>query len=379
MGTRTLALFALLMVVAVGAVVVACSLTARPTGSDTTAGTGTGSNQTPATGTESGTETTPGPGTETTPPQPVVPEKKPVRLLFLGDLMLDRIPGQHIAKGEDPFGGVARLLDDADVTIGNLECVIATVGQRVPKAYNFRCHPRNVPLLARYFDAVSLANNHSGDFGKDAFAEQLELLTRGGVNYFGGGRNLEEAHRPLLIERNGLRLAILGYNEIELRSYEAGPATSGLAWSDDDRVVADIKAARQQADMVIVYPHWGLEYQSKPSARQAALARKMIDAGAALVVGSHPHVTQTVEYYKQGLIVYSLGNFVFDDYMDVPPSLNEPSRTSWMLWVTVDESGVKGWHTQTARTDDKGFPQRLSNGGPCGDGAAQTLELCIID
>ncbi|MFZ5817893.1 MAG: CapA family protein [Bacillota bacterium] len=311
------------------------------------------------------------------PPEPAEPSPPRLTMLFVGDVMLARIPGEHVERGEDPFAAFAEQLTGADLAVGNLECVIATVGERVPKAYNFRCHPRNVPLLARYFDALSVANNHSGDYGPEAFAEQLDLLRQGGVPYFGGGMNLAEAHTPLILERNGLKVALLGYNEVELRSFEAGPTRPGLAWSTDEAVVRDIRAAREKADLVVVYPHWGLEYHKAPSARQQELARKMIDAGADLVVGAHPHVTQTVELYRDRLIVYSLGNYVFDDFMDVPPELDEPSRTSWVLRVTLGKEGLIEWETLVARTDDRGFPQPLAGvSSPCSKGDPAEGYLC---
>lgn len=314
-------------------------------------------------------------------PEPSPPPPPPtVRMVFVGDIMLDRVPGRAIEQGRDPFAGVSAVLSEADLAVGNLECVIATVGQKVPKAYNFRCHPRNVEILARYFDGVSLANNHSGDYGKDAFVEQLGLLEAGNVGYFGGGMNAAEAHAPLVLERNGIRVALLGYNEIELRSYEAGPDTPGLAWAVDEQVMQDIAAARAKADLVIVYPHWGYEYQGQPSERQQNLAHKMIDAGADLVVGGHPHVTQTVEYYRDRLIVYSLGNFVFDDFNDVPPALNEPSRTSWMLRVTMDQTGLVQWDTVVARTDDSGFPQVVGGvQSPCGKAESKEIAACTAE
>jgi poly-gamma-glutamate capsule biosynthesis protein CapA/YwtB (metallophosphatase superfamily) len=310
---------------------------------------------------------------QVTMPPPPPPS---VRLTFVGDIMLDRLPGQALERGEDPFTTMAPLLQ-ADIVVGNLECVIATKGERVPKAYNFRASPKAVPLLARYFSAVSVANNHSGDFGKDAFAEQLDLLRAGGVPYFGGGQNSREAYSPLILERNGIRVALLGYNEIELRSYEAGPDKPGLAWIEDRQVLAEIAAAKATADFVIVYPHWGLEYHAEPSERQRILARSMIDAGADLVVGSHPHVTQGAEYYKDRLIIYSLGNFVFDDYRDVSAALNEPSRTSWVLRVELGPAGLKSWDTVVARTDDSGIPRPVPGAqGPCGKVEAKEIGLC---
>lgn len=314
----------------------------------------------------------------TEPPAPVEePPSREVTLAFVGDLMLTRTPGEYIAQGEDPLAGVATALADADLAIGNLECVIATVGERVPKAYNFRCHPRNVPILAKYFDAVSVANNHSGDFGKVAFAEQLALLEAGKVLYFGGGMNEAEARSPLILERNGLKIALLGYNEVELPSYEAGPDTPGLAWIHPEAVVAEIKAAKEQADLVILYPHWGLEYHFEHDWWQRELATQWIDAGADLVVGTHPHVTQPVELYKDRLIAYSLGNFVFDDFKDVSPELDEPSRTSWILRVKIGAEGLISWETVVARTDDRGFPQIIEGvASPCSDGLPEQRFLC---
>ncbi|MFB5083087.1 CapA family protein [Symbiobacterium thermophilum] len=300
-----------------------------------------------------------------------------VTITFVGDIMLDRLPGEHLARGEDPFAGVADALTGADLTVGNLECVVSTVGEPVPKWFNFRCHPRVVPVLARYFDAVSVANNHSGDYGKEAFAEQLRLLTEGGVPYFGGGMNDEEAHRPLILERNGLRIALLGYNNVELRSYAAGPDTPGLAWIELDRLAADVRAARAEADIVVVYPHWGYDYMFWHAEDQAEIARVAIDNGADLVVGNHPHVTQPVEIYKDRLIAYSLGNFVFDDFVDVGPDLDEPSRTSWVLTVTIGKDGIRRWETRVARTDDRGFPQWLEGvASPCSDGAPEDGYMC---
>lgn len=324
---------------------------------------------------DASTRKTPLPPPVEPPPQPLPPPQ--VTIVLVGDIMLERTPGEHVAKGEDPFAGVADVLAEADLAVGNLECVIATVGEPVEKLFNFRCHPRNVAVIASHLDAVSVANNHSGDFGKAAFAEQLDLLKQGGLAYFGGGMNLAEAHTPLIVERNGLKIALLGYNEVEYRSFEAGPETPGLAWSDDEQVVADIRVAREQADLVVVYPHWGWEYQDTPDARQQELARLMIDAGADLVVGAHPHVTQRVEVYKERLIAYSLGNFIFDDFLDVPPYLNEPSRTSWVLRVTMTREGLVDWETLVARTDDRGFPQPLTGvASPCSQGDPAELYAC---
>jgi poly-gamma-glutamate synthesis protein (capsule biosynthesis protein) len=284
-----------------------------------------------------------------------------VSLVFVGDVMLDRLPGKAFAAGVDPFADFASVLEGADISVGNLECVVATGGTRVEKNYTFRASPATIPLLARYFDAVSLANNHTGDFGKDALVEMIDRLDKGGVRHFGAGRNLKEAHAPLILEKKGIRIALLGYNEFRPREFEAGPATPGVAWSVDEQVVADIKAARDEhkADLVLTFLHWGKEYQPQPNERQKTLARLMIDAGADAVIGGHPHVTEGAEYYKGHLIAYCLGNFVFDDFMDVRPALVEPTRRGWVLRLTMNKKGLVAWDTLTSRTDDQGVPRPL--------------------
>jgi len=291
-------------------------------------------------------------------------QAEPVRLVFAGDIMLDDGPGRVVASGRDPLARFAAVLRDADFAIGNLETPIATTGKALEnKIVTFRAEPGVVPVLKAHFDALSVANNHSGDYGKTAFLETLQHLEGAGIRYFGGGRNLAEAHAPLWIETKGLRIAVLGYDEFKPRSFEAGVNTPGVAWSEDDQVVRDIRAARKAgADLVIPFMHWGWERETEPCDRQRILARRMIDAGAALVVGGHPHVTQGAEYYRGRLIVYSLGNFVFDGF-DYPEA-----ERGWLLRLTLDRDGLVGWDTLAAQMDDEGVPQPVSGAKtPCGD------------
>ena len=214
-------------------------------------------------------------------------------------------------------------------------------------------------VLKRHFDAVSLANNHSGDYGPTAFEEMLDLLQKRGIGYFGGGRDLAQAHAPLLIERKGLRIALLGYNEFFPRSFEADADKPGIAWSEDEQVRLDIVDARARlgADIVIPFMHWGWEYQRVPSSRQRQLARLMIDAGADAVVGAHPHVTQGIESYRGKPIVYSLGNFVFDGFTD------DASNTGWLLRLELDREGVRHWQIVVAHIDRQGIPHPLPRSG----------------
>ncbi|MDB5920493.1 MAG: poly-gamma-glutamate biosynthesis protein, partial [Massilia sp.] len=248
---------------------------------------------------------------QTEAPAPVV------SLVFVGDIMLADSPGKVVKRGEDPFAPFAAILKSADIRIGNLECVVATGGSAEDdKPYTFRAAPNSLRFVKRHFDAVGLANNHTGDFGPKAFAEMLGLLDKAGIGYFGGGAHLAHAHTPLIIERKGLRIALLAHDEFFPRSFEADVDKPGVAWSEDEQVRRDIKLARTQyhADLVIPFMHWGWEHEPLASERQRQLARLMIDAGADAVVGGHPHVTQDVEQYRGKPIIYSLGNFVFDGF-----------------------------------------------------------------
>ncbi len=297
----------------------------------------------------------------------------PVRLTFVGDVMLDDGPGQVIAAGRDPLAPFAAQLGDADFTIGNLECPIASVGKPLDnKIFSFRAHPRVLPLLKGRFDALAVSNNHSGDYGKAAFLETLAHLEQAGIPYFGGGRDLAAAHAPLWIERQGLRIAVLGYNEFKPRSFEAGADRPGIAWSEDSQVVSDIRAARAAgADLVIPFMHWGWEREPDPSERQRQLARTMIDAGADVVVGNHPHVTQGAEYYRGRLIVYSLGNFVFDGF-ELPAA-----KRGWLLRLTLDRPGLRAWETRAAQMDEEGTPHPVQGElTPCGKRGETGIRQC---
>jgi poly-gamma-glutamate capsule biosynthesis protein CapA/YwtB (metallophosphatase superfamily) len=291
-------------------------------------------------------------------------------LVFSGDIMLADGPGKAMARGVDPFAEFAAILKDADAAIGNLECVISTTGAPVKKPWTFQASPEVLPVLAKHFNAVSLANNHTGDYGHAAFLQQLGLLEKQRLHYFGGGRDCAAARRPLLLKIKGRTIALLGYNDFKPRSFEAGPDWPGVAWSVDEQVVADIKAAREvhRADLVIPFMHWG--WESEPANdRVKALARLMIDAGADMVIGGHPHVTQEIEFYQNRLIVYSLGNFVFDGFKE------GPERVGWLLRLRIGKNGLEAWDTVVAHMDDEGIPHLQSETpSPCGRTAAHPIE-----
>jgi poly-gamma-glutamate synthesis protein (capsule biosynthesis protein) len=296
-----------------------------------------------------------------------------VSLLFAGDIVLDGQPGKWIAKGKDPFSSFAAVFASTDIRIGNLECVVAKEGQAADKNFTFRAEPESLSVLKRHVDAVSIANNHSGDFGRAAFSEMLTHLHKNQIQYFGGGNNLSEAHRPLIIERKGLRIALLGYNEFMPRSFEAGAASAGIAWSEDEQLVLDIQQARQRykADLVIPFMHWGWENEHHSNQRQQHLAKKMIDAGADAVIGGHPHVLQETSTYKGKPIIYSIGNFMIDA-LD-----NEAQTVGWVIRLELDKHGVTVWDSRVAKISDDGIPEPQPQvSSPCWVRGDKQTRLC---
>ncbi len=281
-------------------------------------------------------------------------QSNPITMAFVGDMMLDETPGQYIKQGKDPFKAFESILDSSDISIGNLECAVGTSGKKEDKPYTFMANPRVIPVLKKHFSAVSLANNHSFDYGTKAFDQMLDLFDSRGLRYFGAGRNIKSAHQPAIFEVKGKRVAILGYSEFFPRSFEALDDRSGIAWSEDDYVVYDIKQAKEkyQADYVIVFPHWGIEHEKIASTRQVNLAHLMIDSGADAVIGGHPHVTQNVETYKNKPIFYSLGNFVFNGFDD------DDSNTGWVVRLTLEDNQPIKSETFVAKLDMNGIPRR---------------------
>jgi len=241
-----------------------------------------------------------------------------VSLVAVGDIMLSRNVAQKMRQHQDyryPFLKMANFLKKADITFGNLETAI-TPGRIIQTGdMVFRTDPEAVEGL-KYagFDVLSLANNHTPNFGEKGLTDTFDYLKEVGISYVGAGNNISEAASPVIKEVRGIKFAFLAYNDSDVvpSYYQATKTRIGTAFMNIDRMVADVKQAKQKADFVIVSMHSGTEYTLKPNLRQINFAHQAIDAGANLVLGHHPHVIQTFEKYKDGYIFYSLGNFVFD-------------------------------------------------------------------
>ncbi|MCA9920229.1 MAG: CapA family protein, partial [Anaerolineales bacterium] len=286
-------------------------------------------------------------------PEPVI------HLASVGDIMLDRGLGIVIQGGNlaYPFAKVAPLLQNADITVGNMESAMGTLGEPAAKSYPFRAPPVAAEALALGgFDVVSLANNHGMDYGPDALLQAIELLQAQGVTPIGAGANFDAAHAPYITQINGLSLAFLAYVNvpIEARSafdtavWTATENSPGLAWADPEVIAADVTAVRDQVDHVIVVLHSGYEYIEEPSPPQVAAAEAAIDAGAKLVIGHHAHILQGIDFYNDGVIVYGLGNFAFE--IDGPPE-------TAVLNVWLDAEGVRSLELIPAIIQEGGAPR----------------------
>jgi len=252
-------------------------------------------------------------------------KKNTGRMIFGGDVMLSRGIGNLMSKRNDydfPWKKIEGLLKTADLVFANLESPISDQGSDSGKLFSFRADKKVVSgLKTAGFKAMSIANNHIWDYGKNAFEDTLINLTSN--NILPVGSNLMGNKETINVQ--GTEVAFLGYTNL-LKA-------PGVNFLELQKVVEDIKNAKKSADVVIVSIHWGQEYKSAESAAQISLAHEIIDAGADMVVGHHPHVVQNVEKYQGKYIAYSLGNFVFDQ--------NFADETSHGLLLRVDLSGKK--------------------------------------
>lgn len=295
-----------------------------------------------------------------------------VTLLFGGDVLLsDHVLNAYQKSG---IGGVLddgyrEVISSADFFMVNQEFPFSSRGTAAEdKQYTFRLPPERVSVFGEMgIDAVTLANNHALDFGTDALLDSCDTLDEAGILHTGAGKDLDAARKPVIVERKGIRVGILGTTRvIPEAGWAAGKNHPGmLATYDAAATLEEIRRMRTECDYVVVFVHWGIERDVRPQDYQRTLGQQYIDAGADLVVGSHPHVLQGIEYYQGKPIVYSLGNFVFGS--SIP-------RTA-LLEVTLDgEEMTEGQMTEgqmsERRLPGESLPaESLPEGG--GEGGAK--------
>ncbi len=279
-----------------------------------------------------------------------------MRLAATGDVMLGRNVGALIPRcpPEYVWGGTLPLLREADAVIINLECVIARgeTGEPWPrKVFHFKAPPEAIGVLqASGTQAVTLANNHTLDYGTAAFAEMLRLLQEAGLPAAGAGRNSDDASRVVTLEAGGLRIALIAFTDNEAQ-WEAGPEAPGVFYvpvdREDRRAAAlrnRVRAARPTHDLVIVAVHWGPNMVPEPPPHHPPFARVLADEGADLILGTSAHIVQGIEIYhppgRPGCAVpicYDLGDYV-DDYAVDPVLRND---LSFLFLFDLDREGVR--------------------------------------
>jgi len=271
----------------------------------------------------------------------MAPSTRDVELVFVGDVMLSRNVAASIQRHNNdytfPFQKTVQYTREADVAFCNLECPVTERGDLVSKNYQFRATPASLAgLTYAGFRLVSVANNHVLDYGPIGLDDTLQALARSHINYV--GICLEDAPQvPVVFNVKGMRIGYLAYADPkptfayakEFLNFPTRPAKG-----EKEIIQADIARLKPQVDLVVVSIHWGTEYQTESDDWQRELGRFIIDAGAAIVAGHHPHVQQDPELYNGGLIIYSMGNFVFDQHT------RPPTRLSRLYRVYVSKSGL---------------------------------------
>lgn len=239
------------------------------------------------------------------------------RLIFGGDVMLSRGVRRQILAAHDPalpFRKIAPLMAGSDIAFVNLESPFSDRGPYRKDGLIFHAAPDTVAGLELAHVAVaSTANNHSRDCGSHGVEFTAAWLRRHGIEPIGSTESAETTHKGVVLRRNGIRFGFLGYS-YDQQNGNWRDIDPRIALADPAVLCRDVAEMRKRADVVIVSMHHGIEYRPKPSKAQIAFAHAAIDAGASLVIGHHPHVIEPDEAYHGGLIFYSLGNFVFDQY-----------------------------------------------------------------
>lgn len=274
-----------------------------------------------------------------------------VRLLFVGDISLGGDFASNSLQGSpdwtEPFVEVRPVFQDADLRIGNLEEPLYQSSAPRRKRNLLGAPPESAVALSYLgFTALDLGNNHIGDQGAEGVTRTRETLESLGIAAFGAGREPETARRPAFAQAKGLTFAFLGYavQDQDVGAEAATESREGCVPLSLDRIEQDIAVARQTATHVVVSLHWGYQYDRYPDPEQIAAAHKIIDLGASIVHGHHPHVLQGIERFKHGLILYSLGNFYFPDFTrtdGVRFRFPRESRGTAAVLCDVGRSGVE--------------------------------------
>jgi hypothetical protein len=257
-------------------------------------------------------------------------------------------------------GAVRDYLSNADLTLANFENPVLENAAYHPEAPTFNGDLRLLPILAQGgIDGVTLANNHILDAGVPGLEETLGHLDAAGISYAGAGADLDATRQPMIFDLGGIQVGVLSYQGVP--SYEWAWATEtapGTAPLQEDIVREDIERLRPEVDLLVVMPHWGIEYTAPPEPEQVQLAHAMVDAGADLIVGNHAHWAKGMEVYDGKPVFYGTGNFLFDQ------SWSEETSTGIFADVVMYEDRVVQARPVPFIILDRSQPNFLVRGGP---------------
>lgn len=280
-------------------------------------------------------------------------EQEESTLIFVGDVLFDAAFRDCYDKaGIDGVvtPGLQQELRAADIFMINHEFPFSDRGTPMEdKQFTFRCSPSYVKALEELgVDIVTLANNHTLDYGRDALSDTMETLENAGILYVGAGETKERAESLQVIEKNGVRFGFLAATRVvPVVEWKVSVQTPGLFdCYDDTRLVELVRQAKNQCDFLVVYPHWGVERSKIPEDYQTQIASRCVEAGADLIVGAHSHCLQSVEYIGNAPVFYSMGNFIFgysiqaSAYLKV--TVNKEKEADCQLVPVSSTGGITG-------------------------------------
>ena len=284
-----------------------------------------------------------------------------VRIMFFGDLALNITHNRDLRMNDyNIFGNVTQLFKQADLVIGNLESPLPGDGrENLLKKPRVIANPDAFKHIAKLSPTIlCLANNHMYDALETGYKKTINFLNENNISYLGAGYSAEEAHRPLIIEKKGVRFGLLNYvakdtnpNLPENRKFE-------LNIFDLDKTVQDLKDLYSRTNIRIVLLHWGIEYYRIPTPDQQRIAKTLSKNGANFIIGHHAHVVQQVVRYNHSLIAYSLGNFIFPNIYfggKLYREWSNSNRKSIIVDVTVQKNGYYNYNLHKTNYTDESF------------------------
>ncbi|MET7299692.1 CapA family protein [Embleya sp. NPDC005575] len=301
------------------------------------------------------------PGAGSAPPSAPAAPGTEISVAFAGDVhFFERTVPRLNAGAEGALGPIGKTLEAADLAMVNLESAITERGTPENKTYHFRAPAKALTeLKAVGIDAVSMANNHAVDYGKVGLEDSVAAVQNPPIGVAGIGKDAAQAYRPVIREAKGVKVAFLAASQVQditNQLYQAGPNKPGIATAlQTDRLVQAVRDAKKQADVVIVYMHWGIEGDKCPSADQKSVTRKLADAGAAAILGTHAHVMQGAGWLGDTYVGYGYGNFLWYGTSPYPNSNDTGVAT-----LTIKDGKVVGEKFTPASIDKRGVPMPVT-------------------